>query len=245
MGTVSKIWLVRAGVITVTLALAACAPKPAPAPPPPPPVIVAPPPPPPPRPMPTPPRSSAPNLTIPDMDASGRRLTPNVDLTPEQALWQLRIALNVAALNCRGPDEAALVANYTRFLNTHRAAIARSERTVIAGLGRLTGTNGIAARDALSTRLYNYFAQPPVHGDYCRVATEIMAQSASEPAAAILPFAAIKIGEIDQPFVDFYNAYDNYRRALAEWQALQPAPLTSPDAAAAPASAAGPAGTGG
>lgn len=229
MDSVSKRWLVRSSIVTVALALAACAPKPAPTPPPP--VIVAPPPPPPPppRPMPTPPRSSALNLTIPIADMNGRRLTPNVDLTPEQSLWQLRIALNVAALNCRGPDEAVLVANYTRFLNTHRAAIARSERTVIAGLGRLTGTNGIAARDSLSTRLYNYFAQPPVHDDFCRVATDVTAQSAAEPTAAILPFAALKIAEVDRPFVDFYDAYDRYRIELAQWQAEQPpAPVPVP-----------------
>lgn len=184
--------------------------------------------------MPRPPLSSAPGLTIPDADQTGRRITPNVDLTPEQALWQLRIALNVAALNCRGPEEAVLIANYTRFLNNHRAAIARSERTVIAGLGRLTGTNGIAARDSLSTRLYNYFALPPVHRDFCRIATEVTAQSAVEPVATILPFAALKISEVDRPFVEFFDAYDRYRQDLAAWQAEQPQPEPAAAAAANP-----------
>lgn len=155
-------------------------------------------------------------------------MTPNVNLSAEQALWQLRIALNVAALNCRGPDEAVLVANYTRFLNTNRAAIARAERWVIADQGRRAGTNGIAARDALSTRLYNYFAQPPAQRSFCATATAVTAAAAAEPTASILTFSAARITEVDQPFVDFYAAYDRYLADLAQWRAEQPAPQPAP-----------------
>ncbi|MFM6852642.1 MAG: hypothetical protein ACKOUM_00995 [Sphingopyxis sp.] len=172
--------------------------------------------------MPTPPNSAAPNLTIPGTDATGRRMTLNVNLSPEQALWQLRIGLNVAALNCRGPNEAALVANYTRFLNGNRAAISRAERWVIADQGRLNGNSGVAARDNLSTRLYNYFAQPPVLPSFCARATSIMALAAAEPAASILPFATAQLPLLDQPFVDFYTAYDRYRADMAVWRAANP-----------------------
>lgn len=177
-------------------------------------------------PMPVPPNSSAPNLIIPITDVNGRRLTPNVDLSPEQALWQFRIALNVAALNCRGPDEAILVANYSRFLTTNRAAITRAERWVITDLGRRNGTNGIALRDSLSTRLYNYFAQPPVIRAFCERATTVTALAAVEPTASILPFATIQLAAVDQPFVDFYAAYDRYRADYAIWRTLNPLPPT-------------------
>lgn len=146
-------------------------------------------------------------------------MTPNVDLSPQQALWQLRIGLNVAALNCRGPDEAALVANYTRFLTVNRAAIARAERAVIAEQGRLAGTNGIAERDAMSTRLYNYFAQPPVGASFCARATEIMARAAAEPTATMLDFAPLQLQQLDQPFVDFYAAYAQFQSNYADWYA--------------------------
>ena len=178
--------------------------------------------------MPVPPNSSAPNLVIPITDLAGRRLTPNVDLSPEQALWQLRIGLNVAALNCRGPNEVQLVAHYTSFLNTNRAAIARAERWVIADQGRRNGTNGIAARDSLSTRLYNYFAQPPVIQTFCARATEIMALAAFEPTATILPFATTQLPRLDQPFVDFYAEYASYQVNLALWRSLQPQPQMQP-----------------
>lgn len=218
-------WIVRSGCFASLAVLASCATPPPPPPPPtpPPPVIIIPAP----APMarPVAPGQAADNLIIPLTDLSGRRMTPNVDLTPEQALWQFRIGLNVAALNCRGPDEAILVGNYSRFLTVNRAAIARAERTVIAELGRQTGTNGIAVRDALSTRLYNYFAQPPVQQGFCPVAFNLAGLASVEPTATILPFAQVRLPELDQPFVDFYNAYARYQADFALWQSLQPPPV--------------------
>lgn len=216
-------WILRSAAAASLLAIAACAPKPPPAPPPapPPPVVVLPPPP-PPMPRPYPPNQSAPDLIIPVSDLNGRRMTPNVDLSPEQALWQFRIGLNVAALNCRGPDDQILIDNYTRFLNANRRAIAASERWVIAHLARETGTNGIAARDSLSTRLYNYFATPPVQAQFCPVAFNLAGLAAAEPTATILPFASVRMAELDQPFVDFFNAYARYQADLILWQSLQP-----------------------
>ena len=224
--------------VALLLALAACA-APPPPPPPPPPPAPAPAPAPAPMPMPVPPNSAAPNLIIPITDVNGRRMTPNVDLSPEQALWQFRIALNVAALNCRGPDEAILVANYSRFLTTNRTAISRAERWVIADLGRRNGTNGIALRDSLSTRLYNYFAQPPVLRSFCERAFAIAGLAANEPTAGILPFAQTQLAAIDQPFVDFYAAYDRYRADYAIWRSMNPqTPSTIAPAAVAPSAVA-------
>lgn len=154
-------------------------------------------------------------------------MTPNVNLSPEQSLWQYRIAMNVAALNCRGPEEDALVANYTRFLNVHKTAIARAERWVIQDQARQNGNNGISARDALSTRLFNYFATPPVHEGFCRAATSSMALVTQEPADNILPFAIMHLTLVDQPFVDFYAAFDQYKVDYARWQSLQPAPTST------------------
>ncbi len=219
-------WITRSATMASLVVLASCAAPPPPAPPPPPPVVVAPAP--APMPQPYPPNQAAPNLIIPLTDVTGRRLTPNVDLTPEQALWQFRIGLNVAALNCRGPNEAVLVANYSQFLTANRAAIARAERAVIAQFAAQTGTNGIAVRDSLSTRLYNYFAQPPVQQQFCPVATNLTALASVEPTATILTFAAMRLPELDQPFVDFYAAYSRFQADYVRWEALQPRPAITP-----------------
>lgn len=232
-------WITRSATVALLAMLASCATPPPPLPPAAPPPVIVLPPPPPPMPQPYPPNQAAPNLIIPLTDINGRRMTPNVDLTPEQALWQLRIGLNVAALNCRGPDEAILVANYSRFLSANRTAIARAERAVISTLAAQTGTNGIAVRDSLSTRLYNYFAQPPVQQQFCPVATSLTALASVEPTATILPFAAQRLPELDQPFVDFYAAYSRFQADYVRWEALQPRPaITStvlPPSTVAPA----------
>ena len=226
-----KRWIARSACVASVMAVAACT-TPAPPPPPPPPPVVTPAPAPMPRPY--PPNSSAPNLVIPITDLSGRRLTPNVDLSPQQALWHLRIALNVAALNCRGAEGPTLIANYGRFLTNNRTAIAASERWVIADQGRKTGTNGVAARDTLSTRLYNYFAQPPVLQRFCPIAFNISGLAAVEPTATILPFSSQRLAEIDQPFVDFYAAYAQYQADFALWHAQNPAMSTVQPAVVAP-----------
>lgn len=195
--------------------------------------------------MPTPPNQSAPDLIIPAADLNGRRMTPNVDLTPEQALWQFRIGLNVAALNCRGPDDQILIDNYSRFLTNNRRAIAAAERAVIAQLARQTGTNGIAVRDSLSTQLYNYFAQPPVTAQFCPIAFNLAGLAAVEPTSTIMPFAMTRMGELDQPFVDFYNAYARFQADMILWQSLQPPPpimaTTVPPSTYAPAGPSAPA----
>ena len=237
-----RLGLGKAFAVTALAAMAACAPPPPPPAPPPPPPPPAPAPAPAPMVMPVPPNSASPTLVIPAVDALGRRMTPNVDLSPEQALWQLRIGLNVAALSCRGPDEATLVAHYSSFLRTNQRAIAAAERWVIRDQGVRNGTNGIAARDALSTRLYNYFAQPPVKTAFCVRATQIMALAAVEPTANILPFAAAQLPLLDEPFVGFYADYARYQADLAVWQAqqrqaatvLSPAVPATPGAPAAP-----------
>lgn len=220
-------WVIRSGCIVTIALLAGCTRPTPPAPPAPPSAVIVPPAPAPaPMPMPVPPNQAAPNLIIPITDIAGRRLTPNVDLSPQQALWQLRIGLNVAALNCRGPNDQILINNYSTFLRNNRAAIAAAERWVIRDQGTKTGTNGIAARDSLSTRLYNYFAQPPVQQSFCPIATSIAAMAAVEPTANILNFAPARLAELDQPFVDFYAAYSRYQIDYATWAARQPATVT-------------------
>src|SRR3546814_20499809 len=85
----------------------------------------------------------------------------NSNISGDRAFWQLKIALNVAAIGCRGIEEPTLVAAYNNIIKTHAKPIKPTEKTVIADLRKETGTNGIAARDKLSTTLFHYFAQPP------------------------------------------------------------------------------------
>jgi hypothetical protein len=169
---------------------------------------------------PLPPGNAAPTLRLPPRDAAGDFQTPNRDLHGERAFWNVRIALNVAAIGCRGPRANALVADYNRLLDKHAQLVRTSETQVIAGLARSEGGNGIAARDKLSTRLFNYFAQPPAQRDFCDQAAAVASELAEGSSDHARLRATALLAKLDQPFVDFYHAYDRYRVEHAAWRAL-------------------------
>lgn len=159
---------------------------------------------------PTPPDRAAPGLTIPARLADGSYATPNRGVSVAATLWHLRAAFNVAALNC--PD-ATLAPTYNRVLSVHGKALTRAHRELMAEYG------GYAAFDPAMTRLYNYFAQPPVMVRFCATTAPLMQAATAQPADAFPAFAAQALAQIDRPFTDFYARYDAYRTDLAAWQA--------------------------
>ena len=172
---------------------------------------------------------AAPNLRLPPRDARGEYATPNRQLTGHDAFWNLRIALNVAAIGCRHPGSLQLVADYNRIIARHGELIRASETAVIARLGRATGGNGIAARDRTSTKLFNYFAQPPAQKQFCRVAGSVAQQMSGMDSAAAMAMAPAMLAQVDQPFIDFYDAYARYQVDLAAYRAQRGAqPRTEP-----------------
>ncbi len=203
--------------------VAACSAKKPPAPPPPPPpvAIVIPP-------RPLPPGNAAHTQILPGRGVDGRFVTANTAVTGDRAFWQLKIGLNVAAIGCRGTEEATLVAAYNKIIKTHAKVIKSTEKTVITELGKQNRNNGIAPRDRLSTQLFNYFAQPPAQRAFCARANEIAQLVSSEPTAQVVAQAPTYLSRLDQPFLDFYEAYAAYQVEAAAWDAkYAPAPLAT------------------
>ncbi|MGN6375881.1 MAG: hypothetical protein ACTHMG_10030 [Sphingomonas sp.] len=171
-------------------------------------------------PMPQPPAGSYAGMIVPARLPDGSYATPNQHLTGAATVWHLRVALNVAALGCRGAEGQAITAGYNAMLGDRKAALAAAHAALIGESG------GQDAYDEAMTRLYNYFAQPAAKTAFCTAAAEVvgtLAQSGSLDAVASPALAAL-----DRPFTDFYRAYDAYRVQLAQWQsnrlqrALQP-----------------------
>ncbi|MGJ3628705.1 hypothetical protein AB5I41_20590 [Sphingomonas sp. MMS24-JH45] len=77
--------------------------------------------------MPQPPAIVAASFATPPRDAAGRYQTPNRDLSEGESVWHLRVALNVAALGCRGADEATTIAAYNALLASARAPLAGAQ----------------------------------------------------------------------------------------------------------------------
>lgn len=165
--------------------------------------------------MPQPPAHAAANLTLPARLEDGSYATPNRGLSDAATVWHVRSALNVAVLTC-GTDPA-LAASYNGLLSTHRAALATAHKALAAEQG--------GGMDAAMTRLYNYFAQPPVQQDFCPVAIRLLSEANAIPPGQFAGFARVALAQLDAPFAAFYRAYDAYRADLALWRAGRlPAP---------------------
>lgn len=167
---------------------------------------------------PQPPMGAAPGLVIPAMGPDGRRITPNRDLGPREALWHVRMALNVAALSCRDPGTQAALQNYNRMLTTHNALLSATNAAIDADYRRRFGAQAVAVRDAQNTRTYNFFALPPVQPAFCRAAIDVGAEAVAMDATQLVAFAPTALARLERPFFAFFDAYADYQADAARWQ---------------------------
>lgn len=89
----------------------------------------------------------------------------------------------------------------------------------------------------MNTVVYNFFSLPPVTKSFCPVAERVGAKLLAMPSSALLDYAPEALAELEKPFQDFYAAYADYLRRLAEWQSrfgasvtvvVSPTPLPPP-----------------
>ncbi len=223
-------------------AVAACTPKPPPKPLPiplPPPVVVLPPPPPVPS-MPLPPGGAAASTKLPAYGLDGLRITPNRGLSREEAIWNFRSAINVAALNCQGPVWGVIAQNYNSMIVLHKARLSQTNTAVDNEYRkRFAGQNALRVRDSRTTELYNYFALPPIREQYCNAALLKSQEAIAVPSTAFPEYAIGALTDIDGIFLNFYDAYAKYQIDIVDWNlkygpsapimsAQQPVPLPAP-----------------
>ena len=158
-----------------------------------------------------PPAGAAANLVIPAVLADGTYPTPNRALSGSAAIWHLRVALNVAALGCRGADETPIVSGYNAMLTARKTLFGAAQRQVAVEFGG-TSSTAQAGYDHAMTLLYNFFAQPPAQAAFCATAAQVIAAEPTVTAADYPAFAEQSLAALDRPFTDFYRAYDAWRR---------------------------------
>jgi hypothetical protein len=223
------------GCVFLIGAVAACGPKAAPRPiPVPPPAVVVPPPTPS---MPLPPGGAAVTMKIPPFGADGVRITPNRTLSREEYIWHLRSGINVAALNCQGPVWGEIAQNYNRYLQVHKSRLSQTNKAVDAEyVKRYPRQNALRVRDTHSTDLYNYFALPPVRAEFCDKSLQKSRELIAIPSSALPEYSIGALNDLDAVFINFYNAFVQYERDLADWKVRYgPRPVAT--AAANPATA--------
>ncbi|MBM3929238.1 MAG: hypothetical protein FJ335_12405 [Sphingomonadales bacterium] len=163
-------------------------------------------------PKPLPPAGAAANITLPAQLADGSFDTPNRALGEAATVWHLRAALNVAALRC---NDQALVDAYNGFVRANAKILAKAHD------GAMRDAGGQAAFDARMTKLYNYFALPPVQDAFCAAAGTILQEAVATPAGELQRLATLGLPVLDAPFTNFFTRYAAYRADLALWQAGQ------------------------
>jgi hypothetical protein len=204
--------LLAGSVLAVTLAtLAGCAKAPPP-PPPPPPVVVIPP-------MPSPPMGAQAEMTIPPVAEDGQRHTVNYGISTSQAVWNLRSAYNVAALNCIEPEYAPILEGYKRFLKTYDKSLAQASREIDRSFqSQHKGRAAIVARETYQTQVYNFFSLPPVDAGFCRAAMELSTELMTVEPSQFDSYSYQGLAKLEAPFKEFFTAFEQYRADLAAWQ---------------------------
>jgi hypothetical protein len=219
----------RISLVSLAVLAACSTPKPPPPPPAPPPPVV-------PTVRPVPPNNAAEGMSLPTKDEAGDYLTPNRKVTSNTALWHVRMALNVAALNCERFGSTARI-QYNQILTVHRAILTDANAAVDRNYKVAYGRAGVGSREQLNTIVYNFFALPPVIKSFCPVATAVGAKILTMPSGALLAYAPEALKELEKPYQEFYAAYADYLRRLAEWQSrfggtvtvvVSPTPLPPP-----------------
>lgn len=202
-------------VFMLALGVAACAAPPASPPP-----VKAPPPPPVAR-APQPPVGVDPAYELPGKDSDGRFLTPNVGLGPLETLFNVRSALNVAALSCATAANPAPRDGYNRFLKLHKTVLANANKAIDAKYRREHGSAGLRVRDSRMTKLYNHYAYPPVKGAFCAKTARYLTAANAMASKDLETWSLGALADIEQDFQDHFRRIEAFQAELRAWQQRQ------------------------
>ena len=164
------------------------------------------------------PKGGYPGMKIPAKLPEGGYATPNRNLSAAAGIWHWRVALNVAALACRGPQGDAIVAKYNALLAREKAPLAAAEKSYAAEFKASGAVDWRDRYDDGMTRLYNFFSQSPARDDFCAAAAETLADAGAIDDAALPGFAAGRLAVLEKPFTDFYAAFDAWRTSQIQLQ---------------------------
>jgi hypothetical protein len=160
-------------------------------------------------------------MDLPPRGPDGRRVTVNSDLSDDQLIWNLRSAWNVAALNCLAPEYEPILQGYRAFLTRNaRSLTAVNDRLEKSYTSRFrTRRDAIVARDAYTTRVYNFFAEPAARAGFCRATLDLANRALATPPTDPLAFSRANFDGLLMPFEQFFNDYEGYQQASSAWDA--------------------------
>ena len=89
------------------------------------------------------------------------------------AVWTLRAALNVAALQCQYSPFLRTVDNYNQMLKKHGDELASAQAMMATHFTRTVKRGGLAAFDRYNTRSYNSFSTLDAQYNFCWTAGQV------------------------------------------------------------------------
>ena len=147
-------------------------------------------------------------------------------MTPAEAeanaVWNVRAALNIAALQCQFSPFLATVANYNDLLKHHGDELARAQVTMLGHFKRYDGARAANSFDQYTTKTYNSYSTLDAQYRFCEAAgivgrktltiaknklgtvaigmnaetRDALGESPLSPALAVVPMAPLPIDPI-------------------------------------------------
>lgn len=111
-------------------------------------------------------------------------------------LWHLRSGLNVAALNCRGPNIPNIAPAYNRLLRKHSLTLALAADVEKARF-RAKGRNWQRSYDTHLTEVYNRFSNSRNRKAFCNVAAKVAARATAASPAELTHIASRSLDDLE------------------------------------------------
>lgn len=147
--------------------------------------------------------------------------SPNLAEREANAVWNLRAALNVAALQCQFSPWLRTVKTYNSFLQAHSEELVRAQKTMVAHFRKVDGARAMNSFDMYTTRTYNSFSTLDAQYAFCNAAGYVGRQALAVPKGK-LGASAIA----DGPAIRAALSYAPLAPALA---LVYPDPVVLPD----------------
>ena len=112
------------------------------------------------------------------------------------AVWNLRAALNVAALQCQFSPFLATVRNYNDTLKQHGEEFTRAQTTMTGHFRRYDGAKALNGFDQYTTRTYNSYSTLDAQYSFCEQAALLGREVLTIPKNALGPIALRSYAEI-------------------------------------------------
>ncbi|MFL9840968.1 hypothetical protein ABS767_08350 [Sphingomonas sp. ST-64] len=132
-------------------------------------------------------------------------------------VWNMRAALNVAALQCQFAPTLLTLPNYNTILRDHRVELAESFTVLTKYFARThkSAKEAQTALDQYGTRIYSSFSAVHAQLTFCAAADDVAQQAVFTPRGEFGDLAADRIAEIrnslmrwgEQQFPGTYNLY--------------------------------------